>query len=256
MAMMRKLFTPRWVLIHIGVIALIGLMVNLGLWQLDRLESKRLLNETVSARTIKPVAPYAQVLREDSSDASAVEWRRVQISGEYLTEKPLTLINRSTNGSAGYNSLVPFTMDSGDVIIVDRGFVPLATSNPPAPDGPREIVGYLRVSQSRSTLGAIDNTDPTNTEFQRVDIPLIMKTIGAPPLEHFIQLIEEAPAANTPWPEPVPLPEQSEGSHMSYAVQWFFFCAVAFAAWIVVIRRRLRETAAVSDPVAPSDTSA
>lgn len=254
--MMRKLFTPRWVLIHLGVIALIIIMVNLGLWQLDRLESKRLLNETVAARTIQPVAPYAQVLRESSRNPRSVEWRRVKISGEYLTEKPLTLINRSTNGSAGYNSLIPFRLTSGEVIIVDRGFVPLATDNPPAPKGSLDVVGYLRVSQSRSTLGAIDNTDPTNTEFQRVDIPLIMKTIGAPPLEHFLQLIKESPSANTPWPEPVPLPEQSEGSHLSYAVQWFFFCAVAFAAWIVVIRRRLRDTTTISDPVAPVDTSA
>lgn len=253
--MVRKLFTPRWILIHIGVFALIALMVNLGLWQLDRLSSKRLLNETVAARTTEPVIPYAQALNDGPDDPKELEWRRVQISGTYRTEKQLTLINRSSNGAAGYNSLIPFELENGEVMLVNRGFVPLATANPPAPRGQIQIVGYLRLSQSRSTLGAIDNSDITNTEFQRVDIPLIMKAVGAQPLDHFLQVISESPSQNSPWPEPVALPEQSEGSHFSYAMQWFFFCLVAFAAWGVVIRRRLKDTNAVSDPVALTDTS-
>ena len=230
-------------------------MVNLGFWQLDRLESKRLLNEKVAARTMEPLVTYEAALNQSAGQPKNIEWRRVTMSGTYITDKQLTLINRSSNGAAGYHSLVPFTLESGDVIIVDRGFVPLATENPAAPTGTLEISGYLRLSQSRSTLGAVDNTDPTNTEFQRVDIPLIMKYVGKPPLNHFMQLAEEKPATNTQWPEPAPLPEQSEGSHLSYAVQWFFFCLVAFVAWIVVIRRRLRETATVNDP-AQVETSA
>ena len=253
--MVRKLFTPRWILIHLGVIALIVLMINLGFWQLDRLESKRLLNETVAAHTMKPVVSYSEALKESGGEPKNIEWRRVVISGTYITDKQLTLINRSSNGAAGYHSLVPFALESGGVMIVDRGFVPLATENPAAPPERREIIGYLRLSQSRSTLGAVDNTDPANTEFQRVDIPLIMKHVGEAPLDHFLQLAKESPSIDAPWPEPAPLPEPSEGSHLSYAVQWFFFCLVAFVAWVVVIRRRLRETANVSDP-AQVDTSA
>ena len=253
--MVRKLFTPRWILIHLGVIALIALMANLGVWQLHRLESKRLINEKVSTRTTEPVIPYAKAMQESPSEPSILEWRRVALTGSYITDKPITLLNRSSNGAAGYHSLVPFALESGEVMIVDRGFVPLATQNPTAPKGPLTIVGYLRLSQTRSTLGAVDNTDPSNTEFQRVDIPLIMKHVGKPPLSHFLQLAKESPSTNATWPEPAPLPEADEGPHFSYAVQWFFFCLVALGAWVVVIRRRLRETAVVSDP-AQAETSA
>lgn len=254
--MVRKLFTPRWILIHLGVIALVALMVNLGFWQLDRLSSKRLLNETVAARTTEPVVSFAQATEDASALPNSREWRRVQITGKYLTDKQLTLINRSSNGAAGYNSLVPFQLESGQVLLVNRGFVPLATPQPPAPTGELQVVGYLRLSQSRSTLGAIDNSDVTNTEFQRVDIPLIMKAVGAEPLDYFLQLVKESPSQNSPWPEPVALPEPSEGSHLSYAMQWFFFCLVAVVAWGVVIRRRLKDTSGSSDPVALTDTSA
>jgi cytochrome oxidase assembly protein ShyY1 len=254
--MVRRLFTPRWILIHLGVISLIVLMINLGLWQLDRLDNKRRLNEAVAERAVEPVAPYSQIRQEGLDNPKDLEWRRVSLEGKYLTEKPITLINRSSNGSAGYNSLVPFQLENGDLMLVNRGFVPLATANPKAPEGSLQIVGFLRVSQSRSALGAIDNTDANNTEFQRVDIPLIMKSLGAQPLEHYLQLVKESPTTNAQWPEPVALPEPSEGSHLSYAFQWFFFCAVAFVAWVVVIRRRLRETTTTDGLAAPSGTSA
>lgn len=214
------------------------------------------MNRAVAERTVQPVIPYNSALQENPDKPKNLEWRRVELRGAYRVDKSVTLINRSSNGAAGYNSLVPFQMETGEVMLVNRGFVPLATANPKAPAGPLQIEGYLRVSQSRSTLGAIDNTDVTNTEFQRVDIPLIMKNVGAPPLEHFLQLIKESPSTNSEWPEPVALPEPSEGSHLSYAFQWFFFCFVAFVAWVVVIRRRLRDTSTPSDLAAPSDTSA
>lgn len=230
-------------------------MANLGIWQLHRLESKRLVNEKVATRTTEPIISYQQAMQESPNKPGTLEWRRVALTGSYITNKTITLLNRSSNGAAGYHSLVPFALESGEVMIVDRGFVPLATQNPPAPQGTLTIVGYLRLSQSRSTLGAVDNTDPTNTEFQRVDIPLIMKHVGKPPLQHFLQLIKESPSTTSTWPEPAPLPEADEGPHFSYAVQWFFFCLVALGAWVVVIRRRLRDTAVVSDP-AQVDTSA
>lgn len=204
-------------------------------------------------QTTEPVAEYAEVLLE-SSQPPSLEWRRVSIMGAYLTDKAVTVINRSSNGTAGYNPVVPFQMNSGEVILVNRGFVPLTITAPTAPRATLEIVGYLRLSQSRGTFGAVDNTDSNNTEFQRFDVPLIMKTIGKPALPYFLQLIKESPSPNTEWPQPVTLPEQSEGSHLSYAVQWFFFSAVAIAAWVVVIRRRLRGTS--NDPVVPSGTSA
>jgi cytochrome oxidase assembly protein ShyY1 len=70
----------------------------------------------------------------------------------------------------------------------------------------------------------------------------------------FLQLIEETPSTNQDLPQHVALPELSEGPHLSYAVQWFIFTTIALTAWVVVVRRRLRDTAI--DRVAPSETSA
>jgi cytochrome oxidase assembly protein ShyY1 len=246
--MVRKLFTPRWILIHLGVALLVFTMVNLGFWQLRRLDEKKTFNALVTARTEEPVQRLTNAVTSND------EWRRISTTGAYDETKTVTVINRSTNGAAGYDVVVPFRTDSGVTVLVNRGFVPLASKAPLSPKGKVSVIGFLRVSQSRGALGAVDNTDPANTEFQRFDIPLIMKHVGDTPFPMYVQLISETPATNQSLPQQVTLPELSEGPHLSYAVQWFIFSTTALIAWVVVVRRRLRETA--SGPAAPSETSA
>jgi cytochrome oxidase assembly protein ShyY1 len=117
---------------------------------------------------------------------------------------------------------------------------------PVAPTGEIKIIGYLRASQSRSALGPIDSTEAGNTEFQRFDIPLISAHFGKTIEPMFLQLITESPAGESQWPAKVALPPLDEGTHMSYALQWFFFCLVAFTAWVVVIRRKITQVNALT----------
>lgn len=236
--MVRKLLSPRWILIHVGVVSLIFFMFNLGFWQLNRLEDKKDFNSVLRVHTSTPIQTLDQAV-PTKWDKATYEWIRVSISGTYDSSKAVTIINRSQDGSAGYNSAVPFTSTSNRTILVNRGFVPLVMSTPAAPTGRIEIVGYLRASQSRSALGPIDSTDVSNTEFQRFDVPLISAHVGRTLEPMFLQLIQESPAPSSQWPAKVPLPPLDEGTHLSYAMQWFFFCLVAFTAWVVVIRRKI-----------------
>lgn len=238
--MVRTLLSPRWILIHIGAASLILLMLNLGLWQLHRLDAKKSFNSVLRAHTSAPLQTLDQAVPTKWNKA-ANEWVRVSITGSYDSSKAVTVINRSQDGSAGYDSTVPFTSLNNRTILVNRGFVPLAMPTPSVPTGQLEIVGYLRASQSRSALGPIDSTDTGNTEFQRFDVPLISTYVGGTVEPMFLQLITEIPKPNSQWPAKVPLPPLDEGSHLSYAFQWFFFSMVALAAWVVVVRRKLSQ---------------
>jgi len=243
--MVRKLLSPRWILIHLGVVALIFLMFNLGLWQLSRLDQKKTFNSVLRAHTAAPLQTLNDAVPSKWNKAES-EWIRVSIDGSYDFLKAVTIINRSQDGSAGYDSAVPFTSLDNRTILVNRGFVPLAMEAPKAPTGQLKIVGYLRASQSRSALGPIDSPATGNTEFQRFDVPLISEYVGRPLEPMFLQLIAESPASDSPWPAKVPLPPLDEGTHLSYAFQWFFFCLIAFAAWIVVVRRKILQVNASS----------
>lgn len=226
-------------------------MINLGLWQLRRLDEKKAFNATVTANTSLPVVDYSQRAPSHLGD----EWSRVKLTGTYDTEHTVTIINRSQDGAAGYDIAVPFTNTDGTVVLVNRGFVPLAVTAPKTTSDTLSVVGYVRTTQRRGAVGAIDSTDTANTEFQRFDLPLIAQaTTEKLQTTQYLQLIKESPSANTQWPTAVAMPALDEGSHLSYAVQWFFFSATALTAWVYVVRRKLREP--VSGLFAQEQTSA
>ena len=220
-------------------------MLNLGFWQLSRLDEKRKFNSVLSTHSSTPVQSLNEAVPAKWNKATS-EWLRVSVTGSYDFSKAVTIINRSQDGTAGYNSVVPFTSTNNRTILVNRGFVPLVMEAPVAPTGEIKIIGYLRASQSRSALGPIDSTEAGNTEFQRFDIPLISAHVGKTIEPMFLQLITESPAGESQWPAKVALPPLDEGTHMSYALQWFFFCLVAFTAWVVVIRRKITQVNALT----------
>ena len=249
---MRRLFAPRWILVHVSVALLILLMVNLGFWQLNRLDAKKTRNESINAQIQRPAVDLSPTT---AFDALGPEWSKVVLKGEYSSKDAITIINRSLDGAAGYNSAIPFITTNGQVVLVNRGFVPLATSNPPAPTGTLQVLGYVRQTQKRSAVGAIDSSSPDSTEFQRFDLPVIANATDSKLLTNdYVQLIAENPASKESWPAPVALPTLDEGSHLSYAFQWFFFTATALTGWIYVVRKKLREP--INDPAAPEQTSA
>jgi cytochrome oxidase assembly protein ShyY1 len=248
---MRRLFAPRWILVHLAVALLMLLMINLGFWQLNRLDEKKALNTTITAQTKRPAVDLSST---PVFESLGPEWSQVVLKGEYSATNAITIINRSQDGAAGYNSALPFITENGQLVLVNRGFVPLAMENPQPPSGTIQILGYVRHTQKRSSVGAIDSTSPDSTEFQRFDLPLIAKATDANLLSNgYVQLIAENPASQESWPSPVALPMLDEGSHLSYAMQWFFFTATALTGWIYVVRKKLREP--ISDPAAPEQTS-
>lgn len=246
---MRRLFTPRWLLVHVSVSALVVTMVFLGFWQLNRLDERRLRNDTIAANTSAPIEDATQSMGQENE-----EWRRVTLTGQYLAPTEVSIINRSQDGAAGDNLAVVFKTETNGNFLVNRGFVPLTVSSRSLPEGQLSIVGFIRPNQTRGTLGAVDSSEKGTTQFQRFDLTRISASLDVDfNTTYYVQLIKESPSSNAPWPSPVPFPAVDEGPHFSYAMQWFFFALVALVAWVYVVRRKLREMS--SDP-APTQTSA
>jgi len=252
---MKRLATPRWLLVHVLVAGLAVLMVNLGFWQLDRLETKREVNAAVAARGAAPVADLATVLAPGAGPDESLEWRRVTAAGTWVPDGAVTVLNRSADGVAGTHSIVPVLLGDDRILLVNRGFVPL-TETVTTPRGAVTVAGYLRPSERRGPLGVVDSSDTTTTEFQRLDISLIARLLGADAVPMWVQLADQSPRTMSDWPAAIPLPEPDEGPHLSYAFQWFFFSLVAVAGWLVAVRRSLRAPDATGtverEPTGPS----
>lgn len=246
---MRRLLSPRWILIHLLIGGLATLMVFLGIWQLHRLDDRRARNAEIELNTTQEIATATQ-----DFGAPTDEWRRVKLTGGYVSGSDIAVINRSQDGVAGDNVAAVFKTENNGLFLVNRGFVPLSVDKQPSPSQPLSLVGYVRLSQTRRNVGAIDSTDKGTTQFQRYDLERIKAALGLDFNSTFyVQLIKESPSPNTQWPSPVPFPTIDEGPHFSYAMQWFFFSFVAIAGWAVVVVRKVREVS--SDP-ALTQTSA
>jgi cytochrome oxidase assembly protein ShyY1 len=235
--MYRFLFSPRWLGFHLLVIVMVVTMVNLGFWQLRRLDERKAFNAQVEERIDHPPAPLDGVLTA-GTDPHAVEWRSVTASGTYLPDEQVVVVNRSQDGIGGTMVVTPLRLADGRLL--ERGFQPGTTPPAAAPGGTVQIVGRLRPSEQRHTGQLSDPKTGELQEAQRVDIPRLAAQLPAQPVPMYVELTGSRPAEPTPYPAPVTLPELTDGPHLSYAVQWFIFSIAVIVGWVLAVRKSIR----------------
>ena len=232
------LLRPKWILFHIVVVASIVAMINLGFWQLRRLDERREFNRQVEAAIDQPVAPLDTVLAP-TAEPAAVEWRPVSATGTYLADEQFVVVNRSQGGQAGDLIVTPLRLDDGRILLVERGFVPLGQAAEPAPNTPVQVVGRLRQSQERRRGGLSDPAEGELTEAQRIDIDRLAPQLPGPVVPMFVELVGSVPGEIGPYPLAPSEPELTERNHLSYAVQWFIFSLCVAVGWVLAVRHSI-----------------
>ena len=241
--MYRFALKPKWLLFHLLIVLLVVLMVYLAFWQLHRLQSRREFNDDVRSRSSIPVADFATVVGP-GVEPDSIEWRTVSLSGTYLPDEQIVVVNRSQSGQAGSNVVTPLETSDGTVVLVNRGFVRYtggaddAGDAPAPPQGDVTVIGRVRVSEERR-LGGLTDPPGELDETQRIDLERLAPQLPAPLAPVYLDLIETTPAQPVP-PVPVPEPELGEGPHLSYMLQWFFFAGCAIVGWVLALRRSAR----------------
>ena len=246
MSRLSPLLRPKMIGAHVLVVVLVFTMLNLSAWQFRRLDQRKAFNAEVRERGTADPVPLATLLDAKPDDT---EWRHVVVNGVFRPGTSVTVTNRSQDSTAGVDALqaLDFTVGTTKyVLVVNRGFVPLATTAPTAPTGSVEFLGRVRKSQERRIGGLTDAATGTLTEIQRVDVPRLSKQMKTSAdqtvLPFYVDLLEYAKSANVTsnLPARVADPELSNGPHLSYAIQWIFFSGCALAAWVMLVRRALR----------------
>lgn len=255
--MYRFLFRPLWILFHVVVAAAIVLMVNLGFWQLQRLDERQTFNRQVIERSQQAPLPLADVLAEiERGDLGPddAEWLPVSVSGSFLPDQ-IVEFNQSQGGRAGENVLAALAVDDGTTVIVNRGFIPLGFEVPSAPATEVTVTGLVRVSEVRDRGGLTDSTDGPLDEVRRIDIPLLAQQLPGDVAPVYVQLVGSDPSVQVGDPEPIARPELDSGPHLSYAIQWFIFSLAVAVGWVLAVRRSLatRRRALGAEPVVNAD---
>ena len=230
------LVKPKWIGFHLLCLAAIVLMVNLAFWQLRRLDERQALNDRVAAQSTAPIAPLADL---SLSDPSAVEYRRVEVTGTYL-DVQFEVVNLSQASTTGSDPVNVLRLADDSLILVNRGFLPFDADPASPPAGEVTVTGRLRPSKSGGTDQRDDDDTPQVTEIRRIDIAAIAEQLMLPVAPMYIELLESAPA-DSPALLPVPLPEASDGPHLSYTIQWFIFSVCVAVGWVFAVRKTARK---------------
>ncbi len=237
-----------WLLSHLLVLALVVAMINLGLWQLRRLDDRQDRNASVTSRSELAVEPVAEMLGGlDYRQAAELEYRRVTASGTYLPGDEVLVLNRSFEGAPGSWVLTPLLLDDGTgAVMVNRGWINFALTQAddrsavaPA-GGPVLVEGVVRATSIAAGLQVADPADGVLRALARPDLERLQRQLDYPILPGYVQLTSQTPAVVGGLPAPVPLPELDEGPHLSYAVQWFLFSTIALVGYPLVVYRLAR----------------
>ena len=250
MRTVKTLFSRKWILPTIVVILGVFLLLRLGIWQLDRLEERRAANVELIAALESPPFDLADGLPD--GELSALENREIVATGVYDLDEQIVLKVQNWQGRAGVHLVTPLLLDGLDTaVLVDRGWIPQSDVDEGTLGNydftePVQLAGYLALSQIISRNEGNTSVAKPQSEMYRIDIDTIqaqldyeilpMYVIESPPMEALDEL---------PLNEPRDV-EVTEGSHMSYALQWFSFSIMLVVIYLVYVHRAVNKVEMVA----------
>ncbi len=253
MATVGKLFNRKWWWVTLLVILGMGVLAQLGFWQLDRLEQRRAFNRKVTERWNQEPYDLAQGLPDA---LEPLEWRRVQVEGTFDYEQQIVRTNwPGPNGEVGVLLATPARLDDERAVLVVRGWVPQDLAAPERwpesyePAG-EPVIGLIKQSETENAA-----TVPADgISWYSIDLPLLQAQMPYRLLPVFVEQLPEPGRTLDTFPTRTFNLTLDEGSHLSYAVQWFLFAVILGFGYIQFVRlqeTRERRLAEGTEVVAP-----
>jgi len=205
----------------------IAILVSLGNWQVRRLIWK----EGVLAQMDAQLSGPAQALPE-KPDRERDLYLHVNVSG-VMDEGAVHVLSSSPETGPGYRIIVPFTLDSGRRILVDRGLVPEGQKTVQLPLEDGVLDGNLLWMQDPPSfppdLGK-------NIWFNR-DTEALAEALNTEPI---LLVLRKTSQPGAPFPVAVGL--NVPNSHLGYAITWYGFALVWLVMTLYLLVRIKRKT--------------
>jgi len=199
-------------------------LVNLGLWQLDRLKWKQGILAGIKAQQSVDITKTPINLNKDTD-----EFTRGFIKGRYLNTPPILVGPRTYEGKSGYHLHQVFQAnDTGDTILVNRGWVE-KNARVTAPQNSVTLGGYLKSPDIKNRFTPPNS--PKNNLWYRADIDELSDALNTPLYDKI--LYQKSPVTSSPQSFS-DLPAL-KNNHMQYALFWFFMPILCL---IFYLRRR------------------
>lgn len=224
--------------VHLSPLALLigclglGVLLSLSVWQYRRGIEKQ-----------QSITQFEQ--------APLVNWHRgetvknhqhVQIQGRFINQQQFLLDNQFYRHRFGYHVLTPLLLSSGDVILVDRGYVASSADRQTLPqiasvDGQLNLRGRVHQIQRNRFISAhvIDNPGRSPLVIEQVNFAMIAAILKMNVVPWILWLDPEQPHGFIrDWHVVTMTPAR----HFGYAFQWFMLALGFLIAMIAANTRK------------------
>ncbi len=252
------LLRPSWLALFVVVIAFAYLCFTvLAPWQLGKNTKTSRENSQISHSMTADPVPLTSILPQQDSSAPDDQWRKVTATGRYLPDAQVLARLRVVEAEPAFEVLVPFVVDGGPTVLVDRGYVrPVQGSKVPAiappPAGSVTITARLRDSEPVAPGKEPFREDGTQQVYS-ISTTQVTAVTGVPLAGSYLQLVEDQPGGLGA----IPLPHLEAGPFLSYGIQWIAFGIIApiglgYFVYSEVKQRRREKAAKDAADAAPS----
>lgn len=212
----------------LGIVG-VAILMNLGFWQLRRMEEKRVYLDEIEARIGNAPIPLPAQPEEGPHKFQAV-WAEGRFTGEYLE-----VLAGQRGAGPGVLVIEALALPDGRRIMVQRGFLPEEARTLPRAEQEARVEGNLHWPQDSSS-----STPPPDAKtglwFARDVAGMAAKLNTEPTL-----IVAREPTGDGI----APLPVDTSGipnDHWGYAIQWFLLAATwagmtLFLLWRIRARK-------------------
>ena len=210
----------------------------LGLWQTDRLLTRRAANAYAMARRDLPVAELNRAIPD------TLDQRPLLATGTWDHAHTFVLRARADREAPGVHIVTPLRLEGrAEAVLVNRGFVPAPDATTPGvpwwepATGTVTGIGFAIPSVADSGTPLVR---PEGTTWRRLDLATVQRRLPYPVLDVYLHVTEPEPrdSAASPWPRPARLLPLDDGPHLNYLFQWFSLAAASLAFGVIFLRKR------------------
>lgn len=228
-----------------GIVALLtvlAILLSLGTWQVQRLHWKEALLAEIDERRHAAPADLADIeaLAKEGGD---VDYRAMRVTGTYINDKERHFF-ATYEGRTGYYIYTPLQLADGQILFVNRGFVPFENKEPEMRKlgqltGEQTVTGLARAKLLEKPSWAVPDNDIAKNIFYWKDLDVMASSTGLDPTK-VVPFFMDADA--TPHEGGMPIGGVTQfdlpNSHLQYAVTWYGLAATLVVISGVFIFRR------------------
>ena len=220
-----------WFLLTIGLIGT-GILVSLGVWQVQRLAWKQELLAGIEAQV-----NAAPVVARQGITPDIVRYAPVTVTGVFDTSHIRMLASRRSIGPV-YRIIRPFDLHSGQRILVDTGWQRQSVEVVDVPITSLTLTGNLDAPMEADKFTPAPDVKQ-NIWFAR-DVPAMAEVLDTAPIMLVLRDAPETDLGVTPWPvDSAGIPND----HLQYAITWFSLAVIWVGMTLYFLRRSRRPIA-------------